>query len=78
MKIITAAAAKNAFDEFLDMARHEPIVVTKDDRAVGVFLSMEDVEDTIWGKRALKAHAEGYLSADESEKLLDDLVKATD
>ena len=41
------------------MARREPIVVTKDDRAVGVFLSMEDVEDTIGGKRALKAHAEG-------------------
>jgi hypothetical protein len=40
MKIITAAAAKSDFDEILDMTRREPIVVTKDDRAVGVFLSM--------------------------------------
>jgi prevent-host-death family protein len=78
MKIITAAAAKNDFDEFLNMARREPIVVTKNNRPVGVFLSMEDIEDTILGKRALEAHAEGYLSADESEKLLDDLLNAPD
>jgi prevent-host-death family protein len=57
MKIITAAAAKNDFDEFLNMARREPIVVTKNNRPVAIFLSMEDVEDTILGKRALEAHA---------------------
>ena len=56
MKIITAAA-KNAFRKFLDMARREPVVVTKNRRPVGVFLSMEDLEDTVWGERALKAHA---------------------
>ena len=40
MKTITAAAAKNAFGKFLDMARREPVVVTKNDRPVGVFLSI--------------------------------------
>ncbi len=78
MKIITAAAAKNAFGKFLDMARREPVVVTKNDRPVGVFLSMEDLEDTIWGERALKAHAEGYLGPAASKKLLDDLLRAKD
>ena len=39
---------------------------------------MDDIEDTIWGKRALEAHAEGYLSANESGKLLDDLPSAVD
>jgi len=78
MKTITAAAAKNAFGKFLDMARREPVVVTKNDRPVGVFLSMEDLEDTIWGERALKAHREGYVGAEESDKLLDDLIRAHD
>jgi len=78
MKTITAAAAKNAFGKFLDMARREPVVVTKNDRPVGVFLSMEDLEDTIWGERALKAHKDGYLGAKESDKLLDDLLHADD
>jgi prevent-host-death family protein len=78
MKTITAAAAKNAFGKFLDMARREPILVTKNDRPVGVFLSMEDLEDTVWGERALKAHREGYLGPGASEKLLDDLLDAED
>jgi hypothetical protein len=70
------AAAKNAFGKFLDMARREPVVVTKNDRPVGVF--PEDLEDTIWGERALKAHAEGYLGQAASKKLLDDLLRAKD
>jgi len=78
MKIITAAAAKSAFGKFLDMAHREPVVVTKNDRPVGVFLSVEDLEDTIWGERALKAHAEGYLGPAASGNLLDDLLRAKD
>jgi prevent-host-death family protein len=78
MKVITAAAAKNAFGKFLDMARREPVVVTKNDRPVGVFLSMEDLEDTIWGESAVRAHAEGYLGPAASTKLLDDLLRAED
>ena len=78
MKTMTAAEAKNAFGKFLDTARREPVVVTKNNRAVGVFLSMEDLEDTVWGERALRADAEGYLDADQSEKLLKRLANATD
>jgi prevent-host-death family protein len=78
MKTVTAAAAKNAFGKFLDMARREPVAVTKNDRPVGVFLSMEDLEDTVWGERALKAHREGYLGAEESGRLLDGLIRGDD
>jgi prevent-host-death family protein len=78
MKTITAVAAKNAFGKFLDMARREPVVVTKNDRPVGVFISMEDLEDFIWGERALKAHAEGYVGVEESEKIVNDLLNAPD
>lgn len=74
MKTITAAEAKNSFGKFLDMARRGPVLVTKNNRPVGVFLSMEDLEDTIWAEKALNAHAQGYLSADESEELLNALL----
>jgi prevent-host-death family protein len=55
MKTMTAAAAKNAFGKFLDMAQREPVLITKNDRPVGVFLSLADLEDTVWAERALKA-----------------------
>jgi prevent-host-death family protein len=76
MKTITAAEAKNQFGKFLDMAQREPVVVSKNGRPVGVFLSMQDVEDTIWGERALKAHAEGYVGAEASEELMQRLLDA--
>jgi prevent-host-death family protein len=78
MKTITAAEAKNAFGKFLDMARREPVLVTKNNRPVGVFLSMEDIEDTVWGERALRAHEAGYLGTGPSEALLTRLIDAKD
>ena len=78
MKTMTAAQAKNSFGQFLDAAQREPVVVTKHDRPVGVFLSMQDLEDTIWGEQALRAHAEGYVGPEASRKLLDRLLNAAD
>lgn len=78
MKTITAAAAKNAFGRFLDMAQREPIVVTKMGRPVGAFLSMADLEDAIWGERALAADREGYIGEEASRELLDRLLHAED
>ena len=78
MKTITAAQAKNSFGKFLDMAQREPVLVTKNNRAIGVFLSMEDIEDTIWGERAMKAHADGYIGPDATETLLNVLIRAKD
>jgi prevent-host-death family protein len=76
MKTMTAADAKNSFGKFLDMAQREPVLITKNDRPVGVFLSMADLEDTIWGERALKAHAEGYSGVEASETLMKRLLNA--
>jgi prevent-host-death family protein len=78
MKTITAAEAKNSFGKFLDMAQREPVLVTKNNRPVGVFLSMEDLEDTVWAEKALKAHAEGYIGSEASENLIDTLLKAAE
>lgn len=48
MKVMTARDAKNHFGEFLDSARREPVVVTKNDRPVGIMLSLEDAKDTLF------------------------------
>jgi len=48
MKVMTARDAKNHFGEFLDSARREPVVVTKNDRPVGIMISVEDAADTLF------------------------------
>jgi prevent-host-death family protein len=48
MKAITAADAKNAFGVFLDTVQREPVVVTKQNRPVGVMISMQDIK-TLFG-----------------------------
>lgn len=47
MKVMSARDAKNHFGEFLDAARREPVVVTKNDRPVGIMISIEDAADTV-------------------------------
>ncbi len=76
MKTMTAAKAKNHFGEFLDTAQREPVIVTRNSRAVGVMFSMQDIEDTIWGARARNAHAEGYFSKKDSARVLSELLNA--
>jgi prevent-host-death family protein len=65
MKTMTAADAKNSFGKFLDMAQREPVLITKNDRPVGVFLSMADLEDTIWAERAFQMHRHAGMSRKE-------------
>jgi len=47
MKVMSARDAKNRFGEFLDAARREPVVVTKNDRPVAIMISIEDAADTL-------------------------------
>ena len=47
MKVMSARDAKNQFGEFLDAARREPVVVTRNDRPVGIMISIEDAADTL-------------------------------
>ena len=78
MKTMTAAEAKNAFGKFLDMAQREPVVVTKMGRPVGAFISIADLENTVWGERALAADKDGYVGVEASEDFLNGLLNASD
>ena len=65
MKAITAADAKNSFGLFLDAVQHEPVVVTKQNRPVGIMLSMQDVK-TLFGDQegaVTRALAEARIDA---------------
>ena len=59
MKAMTARDAKNHFGEFIDTARREPVLVTKNDRPVGIFISIEDAVDTLIPERFMDPEA-GY------------------
>lgn len=47
MKVMTARDVKNHFGEFLDAAQREPIVITRNNRPVGIMISIQDAADTI-------------------------------
>lgn len=47
MKVMSAREAKNHFGVFLDIARREPVIITKNDRPVGIMISIEDASDTL-------------------------------
>ena len=78
MKTMSAVDAKTRFGQFIDAAQREPVVVTKKDRPVGVFFSIDDLQDTIWGEEAKAAHAEGYLTAQDSAGRINTLLDAND
>lgn len=42
MKSLSAAEAKNAFGHFIDLARHEPVLIEKHNRPVIVAMSIEE------------------------------------
>jgi len=46
MQVITAKDAKLRFGELLDTMQREPVLVTKNKRPVGIFLSLKDVKGT--------------------------------
>jgi prevent-host-death family protein len=47
MKVMTVRDVKNHFGEFLDSVQREPVIVTKNNRPVGVMISIHDATDTV-------------------------------
>jgi len=73
----SATIAKNKFGLLLDNAMTEPVIIEKKGRPVAVVLSigeyerLTDIEDRYWGKNALQALREGFLSTEESGKWIE-------
>lgn len=47
MKTMTAREAKNHFGEFLDSVQREPVIITKNNRPVGLMMSIRDAADLV-------------------------------
>lgn len=47
MKTMSTRDAKCHFGELMDAVQHEPILLTKNNRPVGIFISIEDAADTL-------------------------------
>ena len=56
---MTARDAKTHFGEFLDAMQREPVVVTKNNRPVGILLSIDDAADTLIPEMFMQKEA-GY------------------
>jgi antitoxin Phd len=76
----SAKEAKNNFGRLLDEARIGPVSIEKNGRKVAVLLStkeynkFEEMEDAIWIKKAKEAAKEGFLSASESVKFIQNIL----
>ena len=66
MKVMSAKQAKKAFGLFIDTAQKEPVLITKQKRAVGVFLSIQEIESIPELKKILLQ----YINKKEESPLL--------
>lgn len=79
---VSATEAKLHFGKLLDTARRESVTIEKQGRSVAVILSQEDferlsdIEDRLWALAAEEAKSEGFLTEEESEKFLSELLNA--
>jgi prevent-host-death family protein len=83
-KSITATEAKNRFADLVDMARTEPVTITRNDRAVAIVLSPTEYarlmasDDAYWGEQAKRLNADDFLSVRESQNILNSMLNASD
>ncbi|MBM3493513.1 MAG: type II toxin-antitoxin system Phd/YefM family antitoxin [Armatimonadetes bacterium] len=76
MTSVTATEAKARFGEYMEKARHEPVVVNKTGRRYVVMISAEEhdrlqaLEDAYWAARAAEAERGGFIGADAAAGML--------
>ena len=79
---VSAKEAKNRFGELLEAVQRHPIIITKNNRPVAEIrrfsdkTRFEEVEDQMWGERALKAEKKGTIGVAASRKLMQDILNA--
>ena len=72
----SATEVKNRFGEYLEKARHEPVMVEKTGRKYVVMINHEEyerlqaLEDQQWALAAAEAQKSGYIGTEETMKLL--------
>ena len=88
IKSFTASDARRRFGRLLEKARREPVMITKNGRAVAMMLPASDkeliaavkgfLEERYWGERIADAERGGYIGAQESKRILSKALNAED
>jgi len=69
VKTMTAHDAKTHFGDFLDAMQREPVIVTKNNRPVGIMLSIDDAAETLLPDMFMQAVYEEWFAAKVSKSL---------
>ncbi len=88
MKTMSSREVQNAFGSFLDTTQHEPVMVTRRNRPVGVMFSMNDLpglvdladsmrEEITAGVKAGLADAEAGKGQELTDEYINELVLKT-
>lgn len=78
---ISATYLKNKLGECLETSIREPVIIEKSGRPTSVVLSYQEyqrlteLEDELWGLRAMAAEKSGYLGVEESAEFLHQLAQ---
>lgn len=73
---ISTAHLPNGLGQYLDLAATEPVIVEQTGTPLVAMISYQvyqrllELEDLVWGQQALAAEQEGYLSAEDTLRLL--------
>lgn len=79
MKTVNATQAKQLFGDLLNNAQQEPVVIQKHQKDFAILLSSSryqellEFEDRCLHGLALAAEQEGFIGAEASRRLLDDI-----
>jgi prevent-host-death family protein len=80
MTTTTATDLKNRLGAYLDAALTEPVFVQKSGREIAVLVSrqhyayLQALEDELWATRAQLAEQSGYLGAEKTQQVLQELL----
>jgi antitoxin Phd len=81
MKTYDATTVKNRLGEVIDVARSEPVLVTRSGRDAVVILSAEEysrfleLEDTVWSRKAAAAEQTGYIGPEAAKDFIAGLLE---
>ena len=79
MKTISATEARQGFNEVINLAKNEPVTISKRDTGVAVIMStnrydeLKRIEDLLYSKAAEMAIAEGFVSNQERDDLMNQI-----
>jgi antitoxin Phd len=86
MKSFPVSDARRRFGRLLEIARCEPVTITKNGCAVAIMLSASDdgviaavesfLQERYWCKRIADAERGGYIGARESKRILSEALNA--